>query len=195
MARESMRYIRPDEDIKESSKPYHHNNGFEETFCTTKIRTNIENQRDADIYSRENSMLSPHWAMDGHTIVYVTRGEAKVEVVDHSGQTMMNDRVSQGDMLVVPQFYTSTARAGNEGFEWVAFKTSGYPMRNDMAGYTSALRATSHQRLPNVARRGSIHQDQPWRTNLLALSRQPLILLLHLFSRPTRNTLVFQGSM
>ncbi|XP_047976489.1 11S globulin seed storage protein 2-like [Salvia hispanica] len=179
MARESMRYIRPDEDVRKSSKPYHHNNGFEETFCTMKIRTNIENQRDADIYSREagklnvvdmhklpilsymdmsaekgtlfpNSMLSPHWAMDGHTIVYVTKGEAKVEVVDHSGQTMMNDRVSQGDMLVVPQFYTSTARAGNEGFEWVAFKTSGYPMRNDMAGYTSALRAMPLQVLTNA---------------------------------------------
>ncbi|KAL1539686.1 11s globulin seed storage protein 2 [Salvia divinorum] len=180
MARESMKYIRPDEDTYSRRRESPHNdNGFEETFCTMKIRTNIENQRDADIYSREagklkvvdmhrlpilsyidmsaekgtlfpNSMLSPHWAKEGHTIVYVTKGEAKVEIVDHSGQTMMNDRVSQGDMFVVPQFYTATAQAGNEGFEWVAFKTSGYPMRNDMAGYTSALRGMPLQVLTNA---------------------------------------------
>ncbi|XP_057798043.1 11S globulin seed storage protein 2-like [Salvia miltiorrhiza] len=178
IARESMSYIRPDEyQRRESSRPY--NNGFEETFCAMKIRTNIENAKDADIYSREagklnvadrhklpilsyldmsaekgslfaNAMLSPHWAMEGHTIVYVTRGEAQVEVVDHSGQAMMKERVSQGDMFVVPQFYTSTAKAGNQGFEWVAFKTSGNPMRNDMAGYTSALRGMPLQVLTNA---------------------------------------------
>lgn len=177
MARESMRYIRPDEE--ESYSRRRDENGFEETLCTMKIRSNIENQRDADIYSREagklkvvdmhrlpilsyidmsaekgtlfpKAMLSPHWAKDGHTVVYVTRGEAKVEIVDHSGQTMMDDRVSQGDMFVVPQFYTTTAQAGNEGFEWVAFKTSGYPMRNDMAGYTSALRGMPLQVLTNA---------------------------------------------
>ncbi|GER29689.1 11S globulin seed storage protein 2 [Striga asiatica] len=175
MARERMSFIRPDEEEEEEEQQYKYgprqsDNGLEETFCTMKIRTNIENRKDADIYSRQagkvntvdrhklpilqyidmsaekgklypNAMLSPDWAMIGHTIVYVTKGDAKVEIVSHNGQAVMNDRVNEGDMFVVPQYYASTARAGNNGFEWVGFKTSGWPMRNQAAGYTSVIRA------------------------------------------------------
>lgn len=90
--------------------------------------------------------------MLGHTIVYVTRGDAQIQVVDHNGQSLMNDRVNKGDMFVVPQYYTSTAQAGNDGFEWVAFKTSGWPMRNPVAGYTSVIRAMPLQVLTNAYR-------------------------------------------
>lgn len=99
---------------------------------------------------KQNAMLSPNWAMQDHSIVYVTRGEAQVQIVDHSGQAVMNDRAREGDMFVVPQFYTWTAKASNEGFEWVAFKTSGMPMRNQAAGFTSALRGMPLQVLTNA---------------------------------------------
>ncbi|CAA0832176.1 12S seed storage protein CRA1 [Striga hermonthica] len=172
LARERMSFIRPEEEEEEQYKygPRQSDNGLEETFCSMKIRTNIENRKDADIYSRQagkvhmvdrhklpilqymdmsaekgilypNAMLSPDWAMNGHTIVYVTKGDAKVEIVSHTGQAVMNDRVNEGDMFVVPQYFASTARAGNNGFEWVGFKTTGLPMRNQAAGYTSVIRA------------------------------------------------------
>lgn len=61
----------------------------------------------------------------------------------------MNDRVNKGDMFVVPQYYVSTARAGESGFEWVAFKTTGWPMRNPLAGYTSVIRGMPLQVITN----------------------------------------------
>ncbi|KAH6813655.1 hypothetical protein C2S51_022673 [Perilla frutescens var. frutescens] len=207
MARESMRYIRP-EEIREHgrrSSSSSNGNGLEESFCSMKIMSNLDNTREADVYSRQagklnvvdmhklpilravdmsaekgtlfpNAMLSPDWAMQGHTIVYVTQGNAKVQVVDHKGQSLMNDRVQQGEMFVVPQFFTSTAEAGNEGFEWVAFKTSGFPMRNQVAGYTSALRAmplqvltNAYQMSPNEAR--AIKTNRGSQTFLLSPTR------------------------
>ncbi|KAI3449774.1 hypothetical protein Pfo_006439 [Paulownia fortunei] len=178
IARERMSFIRPDEEEQEE-RGRQSDNGLEETLCTMNIRTNVENRREADIYSRQagrvnvvdrhklpilkymdlsaekgnlypNALLSPDWAVPGHTIVYVTRGDAQIQVVNHNGQTLMNDRVNQGDMFVVPQYYTSTAQAGNNGFEWVAFKTTGWPMRNSVAGYTSVIRAMPLQVLTNA---------------------------------------------
>ncbi|EYU46456.1 hypothetical protein ABFS82_04G041100 [Erythranthe guttata] len=176
-------------------------NGLEESFCAMKISTNTENRREADIYSREagkvhlidshklpilkymdmsaergnlypNALLSPDWAMLGHTIVYVTKGDAQVQVVDHSGQSLMNDRVNKGDMFVVPQYYTSTARAGENGFEWVAFKTTGWPMRNPLAGYTSVLRAMPIQVLTNA------YQISPNQAQSLKMNRGSQSFLL-----------------
>ena len=86
-------------------------------------------------------MYTPHWAMNSHSIVYVTRGEGQVQIVDHRGEDVMNDKVSQGEMFVVPQFYASTMRAGSNGVEWVSFKTTGSPMKSPVAGYTSVMRA------------------------------------------------------
>ncbi|KAK6164459.1 hypothetical protein DH2020_001323 [Rehmannia glutinosa] len=179
IARERMSFITPEEKQEEWGRQSAADNGMEESFCTMKIRTNIENRREADMYSRQagklnvvdrnklpilkymdlsaekgnlypNALLSPDWAMHGHTIVYVTKGDAKIEVVGHNGQALMNDRVNQGDMFVVPQYYTSSCRAGNNGFEWVAFKTTGWPMRNPVAGYTSVMRAMPLQVLTNI---------------------------------------------
>ncbi|KAL3849963.1 hypothetical protein ACJIZ3_011845 [Penstemon smallii] len=184
IVRERMSFIRPEEEQEQEQEQEQGNgqssdNGLEETYCSMKFKTNIENRRKADIYSREagnvivadkyklpilqyidlsaekgtlypNALISPNWAMNGHTIVYVTRGDAQVEIVNHSGRTMMNDRVNKGHMFVIPQYYTSTARAGNNGFEWVAFKTTGSPMRSPLAGYTSVIRAMPLQVLTNA---------------------------------------------
>lgn len=97
----------------------------------------------------QDAMVTPHWSMHSHTIVYVTGGDAQVQIVDNNGRTVMNDRVSQGNIFVVPQFYTSTAKAGGFGFQWVAFKTTGWPMRSSLAGYTSVIRAMPLQVLTN----------------------------------------------
>ncbi|KAL6505213.1 11s globulin seed storage protein 2 [Orobanche gracilis] len=180
IARERMSFISPEEERpREEWGSQQSDNGLEETLCAMNIRTNIEDMSEADIYSRQagkinlvdrhklpllaymdlsaekgnlypNAMSSPDWAVVGHTIVYVTRGDAQMQIVSHTGQAMMNERVNEGDMFVVPQYYTSTARAGDNGFEWVAFKTTGWPMRNPVAGYTSVIRAMPLQVLTNA---------------------------------------------
>lgn len=120
----------------------------------------------------QNALVSPDWSMTGHTIVYVTRGDAQVQVVDHNGQALMNDRVNQGEMFVVPQYYTSTARAGNNGFEWVAFKTTGSPMRSPLAGYTSVIRAMPLQVITNS------YQISPNQAQALKMNRGSQSFLL-----------------
>lgn len=104
--------------------------------------------------------MSPHWSVSGHSLIYVQRGDAQVQVVDQNGQQVMNDRVNQGEMFVVPQYYASTVKAGQNGFEFTVFRTSSEPMNSQLAGYTSVIRAmpievltNAYQISPNEAQR------------------------------------------
>lgn len=153
-------------------------NGLEETICTMRLRHSLDNRREADVFSREggrlnilnehklpilryldmsaekghmfpNTIYSPHWSMNSHTVVYVTRGEAHMQVVGSSGQTLMDERVREGEMFVIPQYFASTCRAGRNGFEYVAFKTTSSPMKSPVVGYTSVFRAMPVQVLTN----------------------------------------------
>ncbi|XP_051118924.1 11S globulin seed storage protein 2-like [Andrographis paniculata] len=171
--KEPLKFVFPDEEARRNS------NGLEETFCSMTIRAALDNRRDADISSRQagklnvvdrnklailnyidmsaekgnlfpNALLSPGWNMHGHGVVYVTGGAAQVEVADNNGKILMSDMVKEGDMFVVPQNFMSAARAGDDGFEWVSFKTSGWPMRNEAAGYTSVMRAMPVDVLTNA---------------------------------------------
>ncbi|KAK4732086.1 hypothetical protein R3W88_025074 [Solanum pinnatisectum] len=169
-------------------------NGLEENICTMKIRTNIETQRRADIFSRQagkvnhvgrqklsileyidmsasegtiypNALMSPLWTLTGHSVVYVERGDAQVQAVDHTGQQVMNDKVNQGEMFVAPQYFPAMIKAGENGFEFVVFRTSSQPMNNQLAGYTSVIRAmpvevltNAYQISPNEAQRLKINR-------------------------------------
>ncbi|WMV47386.1 hypothetical protein MTR67_040771 [Solanum verrucosum] len=199
--REGMSIIRPDEE-EEEGRPQRGQqwweeiigNGLEENICTMKIRTNIETQRRADIFSRQagkvnhvgrqklpileyidmsaskgtiypNALMSPHWTLTGHSVVYVERGDAQVQVVDQTGQQVMNDKVNQGEMFVAPQYFPATIKAGENGFEFVVFRTSSQPMNNQLAGYTSVIRAmpvevltNAYQISPNEAQRLKINR-------------------------------------
>ncbi|MCL7030622.1 hypothetical protein MKW94_026997 [Papaver nudicaule] len=173
---EEMKMIRPEEEQEYERRRY---NGLEETYCNLNIRQYLDNPKEADVYSRQagrinivnsqklqilnymdmsaekgnlysNAMHAPHWTMNAHSIFYVTRGEAHVQVVGSNGQTVLDNRVNQGDLFVVPQHFVSTIRAGNNGFEYVAFKTSGQPMKSPLVGYTSAFKAMPIQVLANA---------------------------------------------
>ncbi|GAB2282251.1 hypothetical protein Dimus_016801 [Dionaea muscipula] len=145
-------------------------NGLEETMCAMKVRYNMNTRREADVYSRHggrlnlvnenklpvlrllgmsaergnlfpNALYAPHWEMNSHSIVYCTRGEARVQVVGSHGQLVMDETVREGDMFIVPQYFASACKVGRDGFEFVSFKTNSMPMRSPMAGYTSVFRS------------------------------------------------------
>ncbi|XP_008447427.2 11S globulin seed storage protein 2-like [Cucumis melo] len=151
-------------------------NGIEETICTARVQHNMNTQREADLFSREagrvnilnqlklpilrflgmsaekghlfpNAQHNLHWSMTDHRMVYVVDGEAEIQISDDYGNQIFNERVSRGNMFVIPQFYPALARAGQEGFEWVTFKTSNQPMKSPVAGYTSFFRALPLQLL------------------------------------------------
>ena len=85
--------------------------------------------------------MPPHWKLNAHCVLYATRGEAQMQIVDQRGQAVFNDRIREGQLVVVPQNFVVMKQAGNEGFEWVAMKTHENAMFNTLAGRTSALRA------------------------------------------------------
>ncbi|XP_059626019.1 11S globulin seed storage protein 2-like [Cornus florida] len=176
-ARHGMSVIRPDEN-EELETDQSSSNGLEETICSFRFHHNMNNRREADVYSRQagrvnivnqhklpilrhldlsaergnllpSAMHTPYWSMNGHNIVYVIRGDAQVQVVGSNGQTVMNDRVNQGEMFVVPQYFAATFKAGRNGLEYVAMKTTSLPMKNPLAGYTSVIRAMPLQVLTN----------------------------------------------
>ncbi|MCL7039195.1 hypothetical protein MKW94_016968 [Papaver nudicaule] len=159
---EEMRMIRPEEEQEyDQSRRYNNDNPREaDVYSRQAGRINIVNSQklqilnymdmSADKQNRyPNAMHAPQWTMNAHSIFYVTRGEAHVQVVGSNGQTVLDNRVNQGDLFVVPQHFVSTIRAGNNGFEYVAFKTSGQPMKSPLVGYTSAFKAMPIQVLAN----------------------------------------------
>ncbi|OVA02410.1 11-S seed storage protein [Macleaya cordata] len=175
---EGMRMIRPEEEEEYEQSYQSRRNGLDEVYCNMQIRQYLDNPKEADVYSRQagrlnivnsqklrilnymdmsaekgnlypNAMHTPHWTLNAHSIVYVTRGEAHVQVVGSNGQRVLDERVNQGNLFVVPQHFVSTIRAGDNGFEYVAFKTSGQPMKSPLVGYTSAFKAMPIQVLTN----------------------------------------------
>ena len=70
-------------------------------------------------------------------------------MVDHFGQTFFDGEVRQGQVLTVPQHHAVVKQAGNEGFEWVSFKTNDNAWISPLAGRTSVVRALPEAVLMN----------------------------------------------
>lgn len=169
-----MQFVTPDEEQFERRQSRGGggaaSNGLDETICSAKILYNLDNQREADVFSRQagklntvnenklpilslldvsaekghlqpNALYSLHWPVNSHAVVYVLSGDAQVQIVSNNGETVLDEQVKRGDMFVVPQFFASVTKAGENGFEWVAFKTNKSPMKSPVAGYTSVFRA------------------------------------------------------
>ncbi|CAI9107635.1 OLC1v1007036C1 [Oldenlandia corymbosa var. corymbosa] len=144
-------------------------NGQEETVCTARFRENIDNPSRADIYSpragrfttvnsftfpilkffqlsaekgvlHRNAIFAPHWYVNANGIIYGVRGEARIQIVNHRGQTVFDEQLRQGQVVVVPQNFAVVKQAGNQGFEWVGFNTNDNAMINSIVGRTSTFR-------------------------------------------------------
>ncbi|CAL9778534.1 unnamed protein product, partial [Musa acuminata subsp. burmannicoides] len=152
-----------------------------EAFCTMKVRQNIGDPLRADYFNpragrittlnsqklpilrfvqmsavrallRPNAIVSPHWNVNAHSIVYALRGCSRVQVVGHRGQTVFIGELRQGQLLVVPQYYAVTIQAQRESFEWVSIKTNDNAIVNHFVGKTSAFRGMPVEVLMNSYR-------------------------------------------
>ncbi|KAK4361527.1 hypothetical protein RND71_020479 [Anisodus tanguticus] len=151
-----------------------HPNGLEETICTMRLRENLGRPSRADVYTprggristlnshklpilnflqlsaeRANAVMAPHWNMNAHSILYILRGTGRIQVVGDTGNSVFNDEVREGQMLVVPQNFAVVKRAGNQGLEYIAFKTNDQAMTSPLAGRLSAIRAMPEEVLMN----------------------------------------------
>ncbi|URE26690.1 glutelin, partial [Musa troglodytarum] len=97
----------------------------------------------------QNAIRSPHWNVNAHSIVYALRGYSRVQVVGHRGQTVFVGELRQGQLLVVPQYFAMMFQAQRETFEWVSIKTNDNAMVNHFVGKTSALRGMPVEVLMN----------------------------------------------
>ncbi|GFP82910.1 11s globulin subunit beta [Phtheirospermum japonicum] len=144
-------------------------NGLEETsICSAKIRENLDKPSRADVYNPragryttvnsltlpilsflklsaargvlyKNGIMAPHWYLNAHSVIYVTRGESRMQIVNHRGQAVFDGSVREGQVIVVPQNFAAVKQAGEQGCEWVAFNTNGNAMINTLSGRTSAI--------------------------------------------------------
>ncbi|KAJ3673138.1 hypothetical protein LUZ60_006512 [Juncus effusus] len=150
------------------------NNGLDEMFCTMKIRSNIDNPARADFYHQKvgriakvnsqklpilnlvqmsasrvvlqrNAILTPYWNINFHSVMYVTGGRGRVQVVNHSGQTVFDGELSQGQIVLIPQNFAVIKRAYNDGFQWVSFNTNHNAMISKITGKNSMIRSTPLQ--------------------------------------------------
>ncbi|KAL0376796.1 UNVERIFIED_CONTAM: Legumin B [Sesamum calycinum] len=145
-------------------------NGLEETICSLEIRQNIEHASTTHSYNPRggrlitmnsqtlpilgqlrlsaekgvlyrNGITAPHWSTNSHSALYVTRGNARIQVVGHQGRSVLNEEVNEGQLVVVPQNFALAIRAGDQGFEYVTFRTNDNAMKSELAGRLSAIRA------------------------------------------------------
>ncbi|KAF7153184.1 hypothetical protein RHSIM_Rhsim01G0263100 [Rhododendron simsii] len=175
-------------------------NGLEETICSARLVENINDPSRADFFNPRagrlttlnnfnlpilnflrlsaekgvlyrDAFMPPHYRLNAHCLLYATRGEAQMQIVDNRGQSVFNDRIREGQMVVVPQNFVVSKQAGNEGFEWVAMKTNENAMFSTLAGRTSALRAMP---VDVVANAYQISRDEARR---LKMNREETILM------------------
>lgn len=97
----------------------------------------------------QNAIVAPHWNMNAHSIIYIIRGSGRIQVVGNAGRSVFDDEVRENQLLIVPQNFAIVKRAGNEGLEYIAFKTNDNAMVNPLAGRLSALRAMPEEVLMN----------------------------------------------
>lgn len=97
----------------------------------------------------QNSLMAPHWNMNAHSIIYVTRGNGRLQVVGNLGETVFDGQLRQDQILIVPQNFAVVKKAGSEGFEWISFKTNDNAMISPLAGRLSAIRNMPEEVLMN----------------------------------------------
>lgn len=87
----------------------------------------------------QNALFTPYWSMNAHTASYVAGGSGRVQVIGENGKKVLDQRVKEGELLVVPQYYIVAMKADEGGMEWVSFKTSALPARSPLSGVDSAV--------------------------------------------------------
>lgn len=94
-----------------------------------------------DLSRLQNALLTPHWTVNAHTVMYVTAGQGRVQVVDNRGRSVFDGELRQTQVLLIPQNFAVVVKARREGFAWVSFKTSHNAIDSQIAGKASILRA------------------------------------------------------
>ncbi|KAJ6315090.1 hypothetical protein OIU78_018555 [Salix suchowensis] len=181
-----LQVVSPQESREEEEREREHqrrqgggSNGLEESFCTARLKHNINNPEDADVFNPQagrlttvnslnlpilrhiqlsaqrgvlypNAMMTPNWNINAHSICYITRGSGRIQIVGDNGQAVFDGQVQEGQVITAPQNFAVVKKAGSQGLEWVSFKTNDNAQISQMAGRVSVIRAIPEDVLANA---------------------------------------------
>uniref|UniRef100_A0A0E0NWT7 Cupin type-1 domain-containing protein n=1 Tax=Oryza rufipogon TaxID=4529 RepID=A0A0E0NWT7_ORYRU len=100
----------------------------------------------------QNALLSPFWNINAHSVVYITQGRARVQVVNNNGKTVFDGELRCGQLLIIPQHHVVIKKAQREGCSYIALKTNPNSMVSHMAGKNSIFRALPDDVVANAYR-------------------------------------------
>ncbi|KAH9295642.1 hypothetical protein KI387_039230, partial [Taxus chinensis] len=172
------RAVAADFELEENEIDSTNGNGLEQLFCNMRLRHNADRPEEADVYVRDGGRLNtvnrfklhalnhlnmaaergvlrpgamcvPSW-LSCHAILYATRGDAHIQVVENRGRKVFDGSIREGQFIVIPQFYAVVKRAGDQGFDWITFTTSHSPIRSSLAGRNSVLKAMPEEVVMNA---------------------------------------------
>ncbi|CAN0904688.1 Legumin B [Linum grandiflorum] len=179
---ESLQFLSPEFSQEErqgrGSSSRYSVNGVDETFCSAKLKQNLNDPSRADLYNPRagrvttvnshnlpilralrlsaqkvhlyrNAIMAPHWNINAHSVCYFTRGNGRVQIVDEEGKSVFDGEVGQGQVLTAPQNFAVIKKAGGEGLEWVSFKTHDMAKINQVAGRVSSMRGFPEEVIAN----------------------------------------------
>ncbi|XP_071714050.1 11S globulin seed storage protein 1-like [Rutidosis leptorrhynchoides] len=206
MVERGLQVVRPPIQIPQQQQEGGRN-GFEENVCTGKISSNINDVARADFFNPQagwsahlnsfklpilqmlqlsaergvlnrNAIVSPYWIMNAHSILYVTNGNMRMQIVNDEGQTVFDDQIQEGQLVVIPQNFAVVKQAGQQGCQWISFRTNDNAMINTLAGHTSVLRAMPVDVIANA------YQMSPEQARSLKFNRQETVM----FSPSSRSS-------
>ncbi|XP_071711249.1 11S globulin seed storage protein Ana o 2.0101-like [Rutidosis leptorrhynchoides] len=175
---DNFNVVVPDEQEQQQFSPRGRGNGLEETLCSTQLSANIASPTRADVYNPrggrvsklnsfklpvlnmlqlsaergvlyKNAVLAPHYNLNAHSVIYITSGSSRLQIVRNDGSSVFDDVVREGQLIVVPQDFAVIKKAGEQGCEWIAFKTNENAMTTQLAGRYSYIRELPEEVLAN----------------------------------------------
>ncbi|KAK6161298.1 hypothetical protein DH2020_004679 [Rehmannia glutinosa] len=144
---EKFNIVLPGEEEERRERGHWPANGLEETLCTKKLIENIDSPKRADTYNPAAAASAPSTAKSspfssGSVLVPRKESYTEFQVVGHTGKSVFDGDVREGQMIIVPQNYVVVKRASeDEGLEWISFKTNDNAVTSQLAGRLSAIRA------------------------------------------------------
>ncbi|KAI3695702.1 hypothetical protein L1987_78701 [Smallanthus sonchifolius] len=82
-------------------------------------------------------------------IIYIISGSSRLQIVRNDGSAVFDGVAREGQLIVVPQDFAVIKKAGEQGCEWVAFKTNENAITTQLAGRFSYIRALPEDVLAN----------------------------------------------
>ncbi|KAH6556791.1 hypothetical protein KP509_1Z155400 [Ceratopteris richardii] len=85
----------------------------------------------------QNALEAPSFVRNANQLIYITQGGGRIQVTSGDGESVFDEDVQEGTVLVIPKFFPSLKLAGENGLEYVCLLSSHSPSIAYLAGRNS----------------------------------------------------------